>query len=193
MQRRSPIVLGLISLLGVSVLAYQSDKSGPTTSEPPNATAQPAAKAPSAEPPEAPPSLDEDDGASPVPTSPSALTTFHLLPDGSPVPALKDSAPDRVKLGVILFKYQGAQGASDSTRSKQQAQALADKAIKTAKTDFAAAVQQGDRGSSENIGWMGRRILERSVEYAVFTLEKGATSTQAIDTPRGFWVVKRLR
>jgi len=34
-------------------------------------------------------------------------------------------------------------------------------------------------------------VLEPSVEYAVFRLKKGEVSDVPIDTPRGFWVVKR--
>jgi parvulin-like peptidyl-prolyl isomerase len=115
------------------------------------------------------------------------------MPDGSPVPALSPSTPERLKLGVAIFRYQGTQGSSDSTRSREAALALAQEAAKIAAGDFAAAVKKGDRGSSENIGWMGQRILERAVEYAVFSLEKGDISEKPIDTPRGFWVVKRLR
>lgn len=124
---------------------------------------------------------------------PDSLGQFHLMPDGSPVPPLPTSAPNKVKLGVVLFKYKGSQGASDSTRSRESAQALAKEAVEIAKKDFEAAVKKGDRGSAANIGWMKQRILERSVEYAVFSLAQGDVSPEPVDTPRGYWVVKRLR
>jgi hypothetical protein len=187
------MILGLISLAGVSALAYQSSHRNPQTQIlPPPAVA--SAPAPEAEE-EKEPAAEGDSTLIPGPIEPVAYdaSSFHLMPDGSSVPALKDSAPDRVKLGVVLFRYKGAQGASESTRSKTQAVALAKKAIETAKDDFAAAVRQGDRGSSENIGWIGQRILERSVEYTVFSLDKGKISPEPVDTPRGIWVVKRLR
>jgi parvulin-like peptidyl-prolyl isomerase len=116
-----------------------------------------------------------------------------MMPDGSPVPALAPSAPERIKLGVAIFRYKGTQGSSDSSRSREAALALAQEATKVGQTDFASAVKKGDRGSSENIGWIDQRILERAVEYAVFSLEKGEISKTPIDTPRGFWVAKRLR
>ena len=133
------------------------------------------------------------DTPSPSGAPPAGAARFHSMPDGSPVPALSDDAPKRVKLGVVLFRYQGAQGSSDDTRSRESALSLAQEAAKLAQTDFAAAVKKGDRGSSENIGWIGQRILERSVEHSVFSLETGKVSSAPIDTPRGFWVAKRLR
>jgi len=38
-----------------------------------------------------------------------------------------------------------------------------------------------------------RGVLEPSVEYAVFTLAPGELAAEPLDTPRGFWVVRRLR
>jgi hypothetical protein len=149
------------------------------------------AEKPKEEPQEAPEAL-LDAALAPAP-SPSGAANFHSMPDGSPVPALPDSAPSKIKLGVVLFRYQGVQGSSDSTRSRESALALAEEAALAAKDDFAAAVKKGDRGSSENIGWMKQRILERTVEHAVFSLKKGEISATPIDTPRGFWVAKRLR
>lgn len=128
----------------------------------------------------------------PTEASPTAAR-FHTMPDGSPVPALSSDAPDKVKLGIVLVRYQGSQGASDSTRSRESALMLANEINDLAKKDFNEAIKKGDRGSSENIGWIKQRILERSVEHAVFSLEKGQVSESPIDTPRGFWIVKRLR
>jgi hypothetical protein len=190
MPRRLPMILGFISVVGVAALAYQSSHRKPQSNDsaPPIAASAPAGSVAAVVVPTV-----KESSASPTDTAATDASGFHLMPDGSSVPPLKDSDPDRVKLGVVLFRYKGAQGASESTRSKVQAVALAKKAIETGKEDFAAAVRQGDRGSSENIGWIGHRILERSVEYAVFSLDKGNVSSEPVDTPRGIWVVKRLR
>lgn len=194
MPRRSPIILGLISLLGVSALAYQSRPTSSKAKTPVDPAAasvsNPAADTQNDSDPEEH-RAEVTSGKTP-PTGPDT-SIFHLMPDGSSVPALKDSAPDRVKLGIIIFRYKGAQGASASSRSKEQAVILAKKAIETAKSNFEEAVKQGDQGSFDNIGWISQNILERSVEYAVFNLEKGALAPEPVDTPRGLWVVKRLR
>jgi hypothetical protein len=135
---------------------------------------------------------DESASARQTDLSPTA-SRFHTLPDGSPVPALPPDAPEKVKLGVVLVRYQGTQGSSDSTRSRESALALANEITDLAKKDFNEAIKRGDRGSSDNVGWIKQRILERSVEHSVFSLEKGQISDAPIDTPRGFWIVKRLK
>lgn len=118
---------------------------------------------------------------------------FQLMADGSQVPPLAADAPDRIKLGVILFRYDGAEAPPKSERAKSEALKLALTAATQAKEDFAAAVKLGDRGSDENIGWIDQGILEPAVQYAIFSLEKGAVSSEPIDTPRGYWVVRRVR
>jgi parvulin-like peptidyl-prolyl isomerase len=98
-----------------------------------------------------------------------------------------------MKLGVAIFRYKGAQSPPPSQRTREEALALAQKAIVVAGQDFARAVELGDQGSSGNIGWIQRGILEPTVEHAVFSLENGAFTPEPVDTPRGFWVAKRLR
>jgi hypothetical protein len=110
--------------------------------------------------------------------------------DGGALPSLAE-APKSVVFGVVLVQYGGAQGAAAGARSKADATELATQIAELAKTDFAAAVAKGDPGSSENAGRMFRTILEPELEVALFTLEKGAVSAP-VDTPRGFWVLKRL-
>ena len=61
-----------------------------------------------------------------------------------------------------------------------------------AKTDFAAAVKGGDQGSALDIGAVHRGILEPGTQYVVFTLPPGSVS-EVLDTPRGFWIVRRIR
>lgn len=134
----------------------------------------------------------------PPPPAPAPVVAhgFDRLPDGQPVPALPKTAPNSVKFGVVLFEYEGAQGApgqsAPKTRGKAAALDLAKKTLELARTDFAAAVAKGDRGSVANAGKIARGILEPSVEYQLFTLDKGQVAAEPIDTPRGFWVVRRV-
>lgn len=198
MKRRAPTIWAAVVVLGALGLAYRHENAPKLpdkeiTGTAGSASAEPTAQNPSdaAQPQDALAAARADAGDPAEPSSTSAR--FHMMPDGSPVPALSPSTPERIKLGVAIFRYKGTQGSSDSTRSREAALALAEEAAKLAQDDFANAVKKGDRGSSENIGWMDQRVLERAVEYAVFSLEKGEISKAPIDTPRGFWVAKRLR
>jgi hypothetical protein len=116
-------------------------------------------------------------------------------PDGTPVPALPMSAPREVRFGVVLVSYAGAQpsagGGRTSTRSRAEAKELATKLVVTAQHDFHAAVQQGDAGSSEDVGTVRWAILEPAPEYVLFTLPVDGVGGP-VDTPRGYWIVKRL-
>ena len=114
-----------------------------------------------------------------------------LLPDGRAVPELPN-APKNVTFGVVLVTYAGAQGAPRNARSKVEAQQLASELAELARTDFDAAVKKGDPGSSENAGRMYRHILEPAPDYALFSLEPEHVSGP-IDTPRGFWIVRRIK
>jgi hypothetical protein len=118
-----------------------------------------------------------------------------LLADGTPVPPLPASAPRQVRFGVVLVSYRGAQpsagGGRPATRSKAEAKALAEKLLATAQQDFHVAVEQGDTGSSDDVGQMKPGLLEPAPEYVLFTSAVGAVSGP-VDTPRGYWIVKRL-
>jgi hypothetical protein len=107
------------------------------------------------------------------------------------VGVLGDKAPRTVHIGVILVSFHGAQGASSSARPKQEARDLTARLAADAKTDFHGAVQRGDSGSSDDVGRIPRGVLESATEYAVFSLAAGEV-TEAIETPRGFWIAKRL-
>jgi hypothetical protein len=115
--------------------------------------------------------------------------------DGSPVPPLPMNAPRQVRFGIVLVSYEGAQPSPTSsrvsTRSKADARALAQKLLATAQQDFHGAVQQGDAGSSDDVGRVKLGILEAAPEYVLFTLPIDGVGGP-IDTPRGFWIVKRL-
>jgi parvulin-like peptidyl-prolyl isomerase len=58
------------------------------------------------------------------------------------------------------------------------------------KVDWKAAVRAGDTGSSEDIGRIPRGVLDHALEVAVFSLAAGDIS-EPLETPRGYWVVKR--
>jgi hypothetical protein len=118
-----------------------------------------------------------------------------LLPDGSQVPPLPFTVPRVVRFGVVLVSYAGAQpsagGGRAPTRSRADARALAAKLVATAKDDFHAAVQQGDAGSADDLGTIKLGLLEPAPEYVLFTLPVGGVGGP-VDTPRGYWIVKRL-
>jgi hypothetical protein len=118
------------------------------------------------------------------------------MPDGGAVPPLPMGVPRQVRFGVILISYAGAQPSAlngrTGTRSKQDAKALADKLYEAARVgDFHAAVQQGDPGSNDDIGRVKVGVLESAPEYVLFTLPVDGVGGP-VDTPRGYWVVKRL-
>jgi parvulin-like peptidyl-prolyl isomerase len=64
--------------------------------------------------------------------------------------------------------------------------------VADAKSDFSAAVAKGDRGSSANVGRIPRGMLEPAAEYVLFSLSKGDVAAAPVDTPRGYWVVRRI-
>jgi hypothetical protein len=115
--------------------------------------------------------------------------------DGTPVPLLPSGVPREVRFGVVLVSYAGAQpsvaGGRPSSRSRDDAKLLAAKLLATAQQDFHGAVQQGDAGSSDDVGRVKLGILEPAPEYVLFTLPAGGVAGP-VDTPRGYWIVKRL-
>ena len=126
----------------------------------------------------------------------SAMTLPELSPTEPPperpIPrALPSSAPKNVRFGVVLYQYRGAQLAPTAARDKLQALEAARTALALARRDFKAAVKLGDAGSTDDAGRIGRNILEPPVEYELFTLAPGAVS-EPIDTPRGYWLARRI-
>ncbi len=116
------------------------------------------------------------------------------MPDGSPVPALPFAAPRQVRFGIVLVSFSGAQpnpGQPPVSRSMADAKRLAENLLATAAQDFHAAVQQGDPGSAEDIGRVRLGVLEPAPEYVLFTLPVGGVGGP-VETPRGYWIVKRL-
>ena len=117
---------------------------------------------------------------------------FDMLLDGRKAPPVPDSAPQQVTFGVVVFAYQGSQFAAPGSRTKEQAKQKALAAAADAKRDFHAAVAKGDRGSTANAGRMPRGILEAAPEYVLFSLGKGEVAAEPVDTPRGYWLLRRI-
>jgi hypothetical protein len=97
----------------------------------------------------------------------------------------------QVRVGIVLVQYDGAQGAGPKARSKKDAQIIAQKLADEARADFRDAVQHGDTGSSDDIGHIQRGVLDAPTESVLFALPVGGVS-DVIDTPRGFWIAKRI-
>ncbi|MBX3182221.1 MAG: peptidyl-prolyl cis-trans isomerase [Polyangiaceae bacterium] len=121
-----------------------------------------------------------------------AYSGWRTWEDGGLVPPLPQTAPHAVRFGAALFPYAGAEFAPSDAPSRADAKAAAEKAIEQAATDFARVVAEAPSGSPD-LGLMHRGILEPPVEYSLFTLKVGDVSPHPVDTPRGYWVMKRLR
>jgi len=111
----------------------------------------------------------------------------------SHLPVLPPTAPNDVVFGAVLVTFEGVQGAPNKARSKADALELAKRLLPVAQENFESAVKQGDPGSTANAGTIRRGILEPTVEYALFTLEKGAIYPLPVETPRGYWIMRRIR
>jgi hypothetical protein len=193
MQRTTSVTVGLLfvaALAAVAVLGLRPKRVPEHTPAPkPSVTAK-VAPSSSAAPSSSttPVGVDLDAG---VPREGVVTEGFETFPDGGKVPELPASAPAKVGFGAVIFAYQGAQGAPHDARSKEEARKKAVEAIELAQKDFAAAVAKGDRGSTTDAGRLPRGVIEPPIEYYLFTLEKGKVHPEPIDTPRGFWVVRR--
>jgi hypothetical protein len=144
--------------------------------------------------PELPP-VRPPQARSEVPTGPSAAGATEPAPPSSAargtVPDLPADAPKNVSFGVILITYRGAELAAADARTKESARELAKALAAEAGQSFEEAVKKGDRGSTLHAGTMPRGVLEPDVEYILFTLKKGQVYGDPVDTPRGYWVVRR--
>ncbi len=110
---------------------------------------------------------------------------------GEAAPPLAGDAPKSIVFGVILVTYKGAQGAPPNARGRDAALELAKQLAADAKQDFKATVAKGDKGSMENAGRMPRGMLEPAPEFVLFSLPKDGVS-DPVDTPRGYWIVRRI-
>ena len=191
MQRSTAALLGLgftAALVGVIAVTHDA----PKKREPAPVKAAPSASASAKAAPSASAGPLDLDGGAPEDGGVVAFTEgFETFPDGGKVPELPDSAPQEVSFGVIQFAYQGAQFAGSDARAKEAARQKATEILELAKHDFVAAVAKGDRGSTSDAGRIPRGVLEPPIEYVLFMLNKGTLNPAVIDTPRGFWIVRR--
>lgn len=187
MQRWTSVLFGLLFAAAVVAVVLKAQSPAEVAAEPTVDSA--AGDAAVAKADSAPTPADGGSDAKQSARGPDFLT----LPDGAPIPELPRSAPRRVKLAIILFTYKGAEFAPKDARSKQDARAKALATLAEAREDFDEAVKRGDPGSSANAGAIPRGILEPAVEYVVFTLDKGQVYEAPLDTPRGYWIVKRTK
>jgi hypothetical protein len=189
MQRSTAALLGLgflAALTGVILVSHDSPKPAPAKAKPAasvSSSATPAAAASASARAEA--TAPDDAGVAPF------TEGFETFPDGGKVPELPNSAPQQLSFGVVQFTYQGAQFADSNARSKEQSRQKAEATLELAKQDFAAAVSKGDRGSTTDAGRIPRGVLEPPIEYVLFTLDKRTVYPTVIDTPRGYWIVRR--
>jgi hypothetical protein len=175
-------MLSMAALLVAAVaVVIRAGPGAPTGSSEPQASASATPAAPSAR---------NVVPSTPVPTD-AATGVVPPFVDAGTAPPLPENAPKTVRFGVILVTYRGAQAAPKDARSKAEAQSKAASLLLEARSNFDEAVKKGDRGSTADAGSMPRGVLEPPIEYALFTLDKGELHEEPLDTPRGFWIVRR--
>jgi hypothetical protein len=117
-----------------------------------------------------------------------SLAGLNVLLDAGAMPS---GAPRSVRLGVVLVQFAGAEGAPSSARAKPDALKHALELAEQAKTDWKGAVRAGDVGSSDDIGRIPRGVLDHNTELVVFSLEKDGIG-EPLETPKGYWIVRRV-
>ncbi len=178
MQRSTSIALGALVVAVVAGLLIRSGHRTPPPERPTWAAA-----------------LSASSAVIPVPALSVSVLPFPSAL-ASPTPSasmrkLPTSAPKTLHFGVVLVQYRGAQFAPDQAPYKPDALQRARQLAEVAKRDFKAAVAQGDPGSVEDAGRLGRNILEPAAEVELFSLAPGGVS-DPVDTPRGYWIARRL-
>ncbi len=193
MQRTTSVTVGLLFVAAVAAVAVLGlrPKREPELTTAPKPSASAAHVASAAPSSRAAPVADVGDPDGGVPSELAVTEGFETFPDGRKVPELPASAPARIGFGAVVFAYRGAQGAAADALSKEDAKKKATETIELAQKDFAAAVAKGDHGSTTDAGRLPRGVIEPPIEYVLFMLEKGKVHPEPIDTPRGYWVVRR--
>lgn len=192
MQRWTALLYSifLVGAVALVVLGAGDKRRGGT--EPAAAVADAGADAEETDAPQEGGEGDGPERGAETPIVPTAIVDAGgTLLSGERPPALASDAPKRVRFGVVLVQYRGAQGAPPTSRSRDAALTLAKQIAEEARTDFKAAVAKGDKGSTEDLGFMPRGILEPAPEFELFSLPKGGIGGP-VDTPRGYWVVRRI-
>jgi hypothetical protein len=169
MQRSTLAGLGALLVVGIALAVHFGKSKAPP---------EPVSQAPK-------PAISASAAAEPIAATEPAPPP---LPSGAPV--LPADAPKRVKFGVVLLTYRGAEAAPSDARPKPEALAKAKALLEEARRDFAEAVKKGDRGSTADAGTMPRGVLDPNLEFTIFTLKKGEVA-EPVDTPRGYWLVRR--
>ena len=175
-------MLSMAALLVAAVAVVIRAGTGAPTGAEPQASASATPGAPSAR---------NTVVSAPVPADDAAVGVAPSFFDAGSAPPLPETAPKTVSFGVILVTYRGAQAAPKDARSKAEAQSKAASLLLEARSNFDEAAKKGDRGSTADAGSMPRGVLEPPLEYVLFTLNKGELHEEPLDTPRGFWIVRR--
>lgn len=197
MQRTTNVTVALlfVAALAAALILGLHPKRTPEPAPPPRASAAPASAVSAVSSAASAPSASASAATEAAEVAPGLDGTvtegFENFPDGGKVPELPASAPARIGFGAVVFAYRGAQGAPADARSKDEARKKAVEAIELAQKDFGAAVAKGDRGSTTDAGRLPRGVIEPPIEYVLFTLAKGKVYPEPVDTPRGYWVVRR--
>jgi hypothetical protein len=186
-------LLGALLVLALGFAVWRTMKNDRVPEAPPAHTSITAPPVPSIPAPSA--SVDIWALGEPEPSAEvsQVFTGYDTLPDGRKVPDLPADAPKRVSFGVIVVAYRGAESASENSRTKPEALDRAKRLAQDAAKDFDASVKEGDRGSTTDAGSVPRGIVEPVVEYVLFTLKKGEVYGEPVDTPKGYWIVKRIQ
>ena len=188
-QRWGSIVLGAAAVVVAAWMTVESLDPAPIKKEadagvlPPGLAAADAGAAPATTGAQAVVLLDA--------SAPIDLDAGLALPSLSFDASIPSSAPRSVKVGLVFVTFSGAEGAPAGSRPKGQAKELADGLLSMARADFHQAVGKGDSGSADDIGRIPRGVLDPAVEAAVFALGTNDVS-EVVETPRGYWIVKRL-
>ena len=179
MQRWASAIFGIFVLGALLVVVLHTPPAGIPDAVPAPVVSVSAQPARSVTPP-SPSAPDPNNGPAPGEA------------DGG-VPPLPDDAPRNVDIGVIQLAYRGAERAPQDAPSREVALENAKALIPAAQKDFDAAVKRGDGASAKDLGRIPRGVLEPEVEYEVFTLQPGEVTSEPLDTPRGYWIVRRNR
>jgi hypothetical protein len=181
MQRHTPVALGGLAIVAVGALVWRGTVYRPGRSEtgPDGGTLSSSRTA-------------RDAGASPGDLGSAIARDASAwdLPDAATT-VLPAGSPKIVRFGVVLVTYRGAEGAPATARPKDEALRLVRTIAEAAQADFRGAVTKGDPGSMDDAGRMPRGVLEPPVEYVLFTLRTGQVS-EPVDTPRGYWILRRI-
>jgi hypothetical protein len=188
MQRAVPVLFIALVLLAIAYVFVHAERPAAAPLAAASSSAEAAAGSTG---PIASASTTSPEGDAGV--APPSQTELERVLQGGSVPPLPNNAPASVDLAVILFTHQDAQFAGKKARSKSEALRLAKELLPEAVGNFAEAVKKGDPGSTNDAGSVPRGVLEPGLQYVVYTLEKGQVFPEPVDTPRGYWIVKRLR